>query len=98
MKKQPKINYYLKEDWYKPIVIYEQEEILTSFGRESRYQVYALDEDYLPSKFIGTEDSPINLYSLVDRNYGGYEILETIEADSYQDAYQIFRKIIIEKD
>jgi hypothetical protein len=73
---------------------YEQEEVLTRFGREARYQVFALDEDYKPARFIA-EDSPVNMYALVDRKYGGYTILEVVEAGSFAEASDILNSLVV---
>ena len=66
---------------------YTQEEICESRGRESRYQVMPLDEYGKPSKYLGTDESPINRYALVDMKNRAYYKLEEVEADSYDEAY-----------
>jgi hypothetical protein len=90
-----KPNHNLKNPDFVPYETYEQEEVLTRFGREYRYQVFALDEDMKPSRFVGVEDSPVNMYALVDRKYEGYTILEVVEADSYDEACEIFDKLFV---
>lgn len=65
---------------------YQQEEICTSKGRESRYTVYPLDEDKKPAQYYGTDESPIGEYALIDRQQHNY-VIDTIEADSYSEAY-----------
>ena len=77
---------------------YTQEEILESQGRQSRYQVMPLDEDGKPSRYYGTDESPVNKYALVDRKNSGYHILEQLEADCNDDAYEKLMSYIIEEE
>jgi hypothetical protein len=94
MKTNIKPNHNLKNPDFVPYETYEQEEILTRFGREARYQVFALDEDMKPSRFVGVENSPVNMYALVDRKYEGYTILEAVEAETHDEAYELLKKLI----
>ena len=64
---------------------YTQEEIITSKGRQSRYEVMPLDEDGKPSQYYGSDESPINAYALVDKKTG--QVLEEVKSDSYSDAH-----------
>lgn len=68
-----------------------QEQILTKNWTETRYQVMPLDEDGKPTKYYGTDESPVNKYALIDRKYG-YEIIEELEAESYHEASYILTK------
>ena len=76
---------------------YTQEEISESQGRQSRYQVMPLDEDGKPSRYYGTDESPVNKYALVDRKNSSYHILEELESENYSDAYEELMGYVIEE-
>jgi hypothetical protein len=75
-----------------------QEEICESNGRESRYQILPLDEDGKPSRYLGTDESPIDQYALVDMKNRAYRIIMAVVADDYSDARDFLSRWIINEE
>jgi hypothetical protein len=75
-----------------------QEEICENKGREARYQIMPLDEDGKPSRFFGTDESPIDQYAIVDMKNRAYRIIRAVGADDYSDAREFLSRWIISEE
>lgn len=72
-----------------------QEYIITTKGRELRYQVFPLDTEGKPSTFFGTEESPVNEYALVDCLTR--KIIETATNESWAEAHRELMGLVEEE-